>query len=137
MFILKPKYGVCELMRKDWVKGTPVLPGERTVPARATVDYSLIELFPSPTMLNRAVTKNLEILWCVRARISSICCSNGHALVKMERESTEEVAHIFGKQLIGFLDKHSKGGDFQLVVKTRIPLADPQAFFHEIRHIEY
>ena len=125
------------MLRKEWLKGTPIYPEKDRIRIRSIVDYSLIELNPEPTLLNKRMTKNLEILWCSSAEINPICSTEGHMLVIIEKNGNQEIGHVFRPQVIQFINDHSQQEEeYQLVIKTRIPFADPGAFFHEIRYIE-
>lgn len=124
------------MFKKEWLQGTELYPKKGEIGRRYTVDYSVLELHLEPTLLKKGISKNLEFLWCLSATVDPICSSKDHMLVKIEKDGDEEIAHIFEPRVIQFLNDYLEKEEYQLVIKTRIPLTDPRTFFNEIRHIE-
>ena len=125
------------MIKKEWFEGTMFIDDRSGF--RGTVDYTTIKLFPEPTLLNKNYVRMFEILWSARAKITPIISSDEHCVLIIEKEDTEEIAHAFRKEVLNFIKDNVKANperDFQLVIKTRIALADPNAYFNEIRHIE-
>lgn len=127
------------MIKSEWLAGTPLERklGDPGLAYRTTIDYSQIKLSSNPELLNRAIIREVELLWCLKAEITPIIISEDHIVVKIKHETVEEIAHVFEKNLIDYIrNEVTVPRELQLAIKTRIALADPKVYFNEIRHIE-
>jgi len=119
------------IIKSEWYEGTPI---EKPSIIR-TIDYTKIELPKETSLLARDFTKVIELLWSTTVKIDPIIGTQGHVIVKIINEDSEEIAHVFSKDEISKINTLNPDEFYKVVIKTRNPM-DPRVYFHEIRYIE-